>query len=54
MPSPIGEVTVIVPVAVAQVGCITVAAGAAGVNGWASITILADAGEVHPAALVTV
>ena len=43
------------PVAVAQVGwVIAPAAGAAGVAGWALITTLALAPEVHPAALVTV
>ena len=43
------------PVAVAQVGWVIVPAiGAAGVAGCALMTILADAGEIHPAALVTV
>jgi hypothetical protein len=51
---PVGAVMVIVPVDTAQVGCISVVVGAAGVAGWALITTLADANEVHPAALVTV
>jgi hypothetical protein len=43
------------PVAVAHVGCVTVpAVGAAGVAGCALTTILDDAGEVQPAALVCV
>ena len=43
------------PVATAQVGCVIVpTAGAVGVAGCALITTFADAGEVHPAALVTV
>ena len=43
------------PVAVVQVGCVMVPiAGTAGVKGCALIKILLDAGEVHPATLVTV
>lgn len=43
------------PVDTAQVGCVMApTAGAAGVTGWGSIVTLADAGEVHPSALVTV
>ena len=43
------------PVAVEQVGCVRVpTTGVDGVTGWAAITTLADAEEVHPAALVTV
>src|SRR5512145_2977215 len=43
------------PVATAQVGCVIApTVGAAGVTGWALITTLAEADEVHPAALVTV
>jgi len=43
------------PVATAQVGCVIVpAAGAAGVEGCALITTLAEGEEEHPAALVTV
>ena len=43
------------PVATAQVGCVIApTTGAAGVTGCTLITILADAMEVHPAALVTV
>ena len=40
---------VIVPVATAQVGCTTVAAGAAGVAGWALI-VIAVAADSQPAA----
>jgi len=50
----VGDVTVIVPVATVQVGWIKVAIGAAGEPGAAAMTKLADAGEVHPASLVTV
>ena len=43
------------PVATVQVGCVMLpGVGAAGVAGCGLITILADAGEVHPTALVTV
>jgi len=43
------------PVANAQVGCVIVpTVGAPGVEGCALMTTLPDAGEVHPAALVTV
>jgi hypothetical protein len=43
------------PVATVHVGCVIVpTVGAAGVTGCAFITTLADAGEVHPTALVTV
>ena len=43
------------PVAVAQFGCVMVpVVGAEGVTGCALITTLAVAGEVQPAALVTV
>ena len=38
-PAPVGAVTVIVPVATAQVGCTVVAVGAAGVAGWVFIVI---------------
>ena len=48
-------VSTTLPVAVVQVGCVMVPiAGATGVRGCALITILADAGEIHPTALVTV
>ena len=43
-----------VPVATKQVGWVTVpTVGAAGNAGCALITILTDAAEIHPAALVT-
>ena len=43
------------PVSVEQVGCVMVPTiGATGVTGCAAITTLAEAAEVHPAALVTV
>ena len=43
------------PVARAQVGWVIVpTVGAVGVAGWALITTLAEAGETHPEALVTV
>jgi hypothetical protein len=45
----------ILPVAVAQVGCVMVPnTGATGVAGCALTTTFAEAVEVHPAALVTV
>ena len=44
------EVTVIVAVAVAQVGCVMETVGAVGVLGWAFTTALV-ALEVHPEAL---
>ena len=43
------------PVAKAHVGWVIVpTVGALGVAGWALITTLAEAGETHPEALVTV
>ena len=48
-----GAVTVIVPVATVQVGCVRATVGAAGVNGCALIVALV-AKEVHPAPLVVV
>jgi hypothetical protein len=43
------------PVATLQVGWVMVpTVGAVGVAGWVLITMLADAGEIQPAALVTV
>jgi hypothetical protein len=43
------------PVATEQVGwVIAPTVGAVGVDGWVVITILAEAGEIHPEALVTV
>ena len=53
--APIGELTSIVPVIAAQVGCwVTEAIGANGAPGTASIRTLADANDVHPSELVTV
>ena len=53
---PVGKpLNTTLPVATAQVGCVIVpTVGAVGVTGCAPITTLADAEEVHPAALVTV
>jgi hypothetical protein len=51
---PVGAVIVIVPVATVQVGCIRLTVGAAGVAGWAFITIFDDDAEVQPSELVTV
>ena len=49
-----GALTVIVPVATAQVGCaVTLAVGAAGVAGWAA-TVKLIALEIQPAAFVVV
>ena len=49
------SINITLPVAVEQVGCVIVPTiGADGVTGCAPITTLAEAGEVHPAALVTV
>ena len=43
------------PVASAQVGWVMVPTmGAVGVEAWVLMTTLADAGEIHPEALVTV
>lgn len=48
-------VNVTLPVATVHVGCVTVPIiGAAGVPGSATITIFAEAGDVHPNELVTV
>ena len=47
------EVTVIVPVATVQVGCVTDAVGAAGVAGCA-FTITLVGAEIHPAAFLAV
>ena len=44
---PVGDVTVIVPVAKVQVGWINVAVGVAGVGGWALIVTLVPK-EIHP------
>jgi hypothetical protein len=49
----VGDVIVMVPVAVAHVGCTILMAGAGGI-GCALIITLDDEAEVHPAALATV
>jgi len=54
MPEPVGAVTVIVPVTNCTVWLGQLVVGAAGVAGCVLMTTLADATEVHPAALVTV
>ena len=51
---PSGAVITIVPVITAHVGCVVLTVADAGGAGCALITTLADATEVHPAALVTV
>jgi hypothetical protein len=48
-----GELTVIVPVATAHVGCVGVAVGAAGVCGCALI-VMGVAADMHPLAFFTV
>jgi hypothetical protein len=48
-----GEVTVIVPVGVVQVGCVMSAVGGGGpAGGSAMVTVVP--GEIHPAAFLTV
>src|SRR5258708_34439672 len=53
--SPAGRpLSTTLPVATVQVGCVMApTTGAVGVGGCALMTPLADAGEIHPAALVT-
>ena len=52
-PEPVGAVTVMLPVAVVQVGCTVVAVGAAGVAGCGSMVMLVAA-EVQPTLFLTV
>jgi hypothetical protein len=53
--APSGESTMIVPVGIAHVGCVTVpAVGAVGAPGTVLIATLDDAVEVQPALFVTV
>jgi hypothetical protein len=50
----VGAVTVIVPVAVEQVGCVVLAVGVAGAEGGAAIiTIVADEAQLNPFFAVT-
>ncbi|KGO96511.1 hypothetical protein Q767_06320 [Flavobacterium enshiense DK69] len=53
IPTPVGEVNVIVPVVVLQLGCVTEPAGVVGVDGC-GLTVTLVAVEIHPAALFTV
>ena len=53
MPTPVGAVMVIVPVATMQVGWINMAVGATGVGGWASIVLLVPE-EIQPTAFFAV
>ena len=53
IPVPVGDDIVIVPVATAQVGCVTVAVGAAGVAGCAFTVTLVTA-DTQPALLLAV
>ena len=51
---PLGDVTMIVPVAMSQVVCIIVTIGAAGIEGCAVIITLSEATEIHPSEFVNV
>jgi hypothetical protein len=42
------------PVATAQVGCVSVTTGAEGVSGWDVMITSAEGADVHPVAVVTV
>ena len=53
IPVPVGAVTVIVPVAIEQVGCVTLATGVAGVAGCAFTTAVVAA-VIQPAAVLMV
>lgn len=55
MPVPVGAVTVIVPVALAQVGCcVTLAVGAAGVEGCGLSVKVVPEGDIQPPLLFAV
>ena len=53
MPDPVGAVTVMVPVATEQPGCVVETVGAAGILGCA-LTTAEVAAEVHPPELLAV
>ena len=52
-PAPVGAVTVILPVATDQVGCVVLTVAAVGVEGCALITPAVGI-EIHPCAFSTV
>ena len=52
-PPPVGDVTVMVPVAVEQVGCVILTVGAEGIVGAVLITALV-ALDIHPLLFFTV
>ena len=47
IPTPVGAVIVIVPVAIEQLGCVKLTVGATGVAGWTFIVALV-AVDTHP------
>ena len=52
-PAPVGAVTVMLPVATEQVGCVVLTVAAVGVEGCAFITAAVGV-EIHPCAFSTV